>query len=108
MHHGVFLIGPSIHVLWMLGDEVCCQVMKSVPCGVIQGDCSRFLRTHGGHVIVDPKPRCKVWLVFIKKTFHPILDPCRYTPKFRMPWPILSSVTSQRKVLDVVSVNVIV
>src|SRR5713101_3979149 len=68
---------------------------------------------HSGHAstitfVVDPKPCCKVWLVFIKKAFHPILDPCRYTPKFGMTGPVLSSVLSQRKVFDVVLVNVIV
>src|SRR5258708_3386083 len=69
------------YMLWMFGDEVLRQVAKSEPCGVIQGGCGRSLGVLSGHgktpsiFVVNPKPRRKVWLICIKKTFHPILDP---------------------------------
>src|SRR5258708_34008667 len=97
----------------MLRDEVLCQVAKSEPCRVIQGDCLRCLGALGIHgkvsiSVVNPKPRRKVWLVFIKHTFHLVLDAGRDTLYSRLRRPVFSRASRQPEILDTVKVNAIV
>src|SRR5258708_10445168 len=119
MHRSHLSPAFGIYMLWMFGDEVLCEVAKSETCGVIQGDCGRFLGAFGGHgttspitppsiSVVNPKPCRKVWLVCIKKTFHPMLDPRRYILHSRMGGPVHSRVSDQREVLDTATVNTLV
>src|SRR5229473_533516 len=114
MHRSHLFPAFGIYMLWMFGDEVLCQVAKSEPCGVIQRDRGRFLGVLGEQgtnpsiSVVNPKPRRKVWLICIKKTFHPILDPCRYILCSCMRGPVLSRVSDQREGIDVVTVNALV
>src|SRR5258708_39304284 len=104
----------GIYMLWMFGDEVLCQVAKSEPCGVIQRDRGRLLGALGEQgtnpsiSVVNPKPRRKVWLICIKKTFHLILHPCRYILCSCMRGPVLSRVSDQREGIDAVTVNALV
>src|SRR5258707_12107255 len=111
MHRSRLIPAFSIYMLWMFGNEVLCQVAKSELCGVIQGDCGRFLGVLGQHgktppiFVVNPKPRRKVWLVCIKKTFHTILDPGRYILYSCMWGPVLSRISNKPEVLDHVTVK---
>src|SRR5258708_37704622 len=103
MHRSHLIPAFGIYMLWMFGDEVLCQLAKSEPCGVIQGDCSRFLGALGVYgttpsiFVVNPKPRRKVWLVFIQKKFHPTLDPSPYILHSLKPGPRLDLLSDQRE-----------
>jgi hypothetical protein len=59
----------DIHVLWMSGDEVLCQVTKSEHCRVKKG-ISTFIQVHAGMTFqrfaADPGPHCEVWFVCVK------------------------------------------
>src|SRR5258707_2161757 len=94
MHRSHLNPAFGIYMLWMFGDEGLCQLAKSEPCGVIQGDCGRVLGALGDHgtnpsiFVVNPKPRRKVWLVCIKKKLHPILDPWRSILYSPIRWPV--------------------
>src|SRR5260370_41580743 len=115
MHRSYLIPAFGIYMLWMFGDEVLCQVAKSELCGIIQGDCGRFLGALGNHgttppaiSLVNPKPCRKVWLLCIQKTFLPLLYPCRYLSYSRCPGPVPKPQLDPWDVPDAVLVNALV